>query len=65
MRLWRAKDGNLLRVFFGCPGDMVFLTLLTKIATGHIDKKSKIMLWRPAGGNDVGCEKTKSTAGKD
>ena len=66
MRLWHAKDGTLLRVISGCPGDTVsFSPGRQKIVTGYIDKKSRIKLWGSAGGSAVGCGKTKITAGKN
>ena len=65
MRLWRVKDGTLLRVVAGCPGDGVsFSPSGQKIVTGYIDKKSKLKLWGLAGQSAVGCGKIKITAGK-
>ena len=66
MRLWRAKDGTLLRVISVCPGDTVsFSPRGQKIVTGYINKKSQMKFWGPAGASAVGCGKTKIKAGKD
>ena len=66
MRLWRSKDGTLLRVVSGCVGDGVaFSPTGQKIVTGYINEMAKLKLWVPASGSAVGCGKTKITAGKD
>ena len=63
MRLWRARDGNLLRVVTACTGKSVtFSPTGQNIVTGTIGSKLKI--WGPAGGSAVGCGNTKITAGK-
>ena len=63
MRLWRARDGNLLRVIGACNGKSVaFSPSGQNIVTGTVGSKLKI--WGPAGGSAVGCGKTKITAGK-
>jgi len=64
MRLWRARDGTLLRVVSACPGDGVaFAPNGQNIATGSV-KLSRVQIWGPAGGSAVGCGKTKITHGK-
>ena len=64
LRLWRARDGTLLRVVSACPGTRVaFSPCGSNIVTGTV-KTGKIKIWGPAGGSAVGCGKTKITAGK-
>lgn len=63
MRLWRARDGNLLRVVTACTGKSVaFSPTGQNIVTGTVG--SKIKIWGPAGGSAVGCGNAKITAGK-
>ena len=65
MRLWRSKDGTLLRVVSGCVGNAVaFSPTGQKIVTGYIGKIEKLKLWGPAGGSAVGCGKAKITTAK-
>ena len=64
MRLWRARDGTLLRVVSACKGDAVaFSTSGQNIVTGN-KGGGRVVVWGPAGGSAVGCGKTKITAGK-
>eukprot|EP00929_Paragymnodinium_shiwhaense_P040380 TRINITY_DN21093_c0_g1_i1.p1 TRINITY_DN21093_c0_g1~~TRINITY_DN21093_c0_g1_i1.p1 ORF type:complete len:147 (+),score=27.75 TRINITY_DN21093_c0_g1_i1:102-542(+) len=63
MRLWRARDGTLLRVITACPGDAVaFSPSGNNIVTGTVG--GKIKTWGPAGQSAVGIGNTKITAGK-
>merc|ERR1711959_302294 len=63
MRLWRARDGTLLRVVSACVGNAVaFAPNGQNIVTGTVGGDIKI--WGPAGGSAVGCGNTKITAGK-
>ena len=64
MRLWRARDGTLLRHIGGCAGNGVaFSATGQNIVTGNAETM-KIKIWGPAGGSAVGAGKTKITAGK-
>mmetsp|Transcript_13838 Transcript_13838/g.24098 ORF Transcript_13838/g.24098 Transcript_13838/m.24098 type:complete len:149 (-) Transcript_13838:19-465(-) len=64
MRLWRARDGTLLRVVTACPGTrVVFSPTGNNIVTGTAGTK-KVKIWGPAGNSAVGCGNTKITAGK-
>ena len=64
MRLWRARDCNLLRVIGGCTGKAVaFSPTGNNIVTGTVETQ-KIKIWGPAGGSAVGAGNTKITAGK-
>ena len=64
MRLWRARDCNLLRVIGGCTGKAVaFSPTGNNIVTGTVETE-KIKIWGPAGGSAVGAGNTKITAGK-
>ena len=71
MRLWRAKDFNLLRVVSACPGrNVAFSPNGNNIVTGTLVENSgeisvsKLKIWGPAGNSAVGCGNTKITAGK-
>ena len=65
MRLWRARDGTLLRVVSACKGDGVaFSPTGQNIVTGNKGDTSEVTVWGAAGGSAVGCGKTKITAGK-
>ena len=64
MRLWRARDGTLLRVVSACPGNgIAFSPSGSNIVTGSA-KTSKVKVWGPAGQSAVGCGNSKITAGK-
>ena len=65
MRLWRARDGALLRVVSACHGDAIaFSPTGSNIVTGSA-KASQVKVWGPAGGSAVGCGNAKITAGKE
>ena len=64
MRLWRARDGTLLRVVGACSGKgIAFSPNGQNIVTGTVET-GKIKIWGPAGGSAVGAGKAKITAGK-
>ena len=64
MRLWRARDCNLLRVIGGCLGNrVVFSPTGNNIVTGTVEPL-KIKIWGPAGGSAVGAGNAKITASK-
>ena len=59
MRLWRAKDGTLLRVIGSCLGKQVaFSPTGNNIVTGTASKPPKLKIWGPAGGSAVGVGNT-------
>jgi hypothetical protein len=63
MRLWRARDGTLLRVVSACTGNAVaFGPSGQNIVTGTVGGRYKV--WGAAGESAVGCGNTKITAGK-
>merc|ERR1712150_50048 len=63
MRLWRARDGTLLRVITACPGKGVaFSPSGNNIVTGNLDG-GRLKVWGPAGNSAVGCGNAKITAG--
>ena len=65
MRLWRERDGTLLRVMSAVVGTNIrFSPSGQNIITGFPGTE-KIKIWGPAGGSAVGCGKTKITAGKN
>mmetsp|Transcript_18753 Transcript_18753/g.30093 ORF Transcript_18753/g.30093 Transcript_18753/m.30093 type:complete len:148 (+) Transcript_18753:80-523(+) len=64
MRLWRARDGALLRVVSACPGKGVaFSPTGNNIVTGTCGT-AQIKVWGPAGNSAVGCGNTKITVGR-
>ena len=63
MRLWRSRDGTLLRVVTAGPGSRVaFSPTGNNIVTGFAGGK-KVKIWGPAGNSAVGCGNSKITAG--
>ena len=64
MRLWRARDGTLLRVVSACAGSGVaFSPCGHYIVTGNA-KTKKIKVWGAAGGSAFTAGKSKITTGK-
>ena len=64
MRLWRARDGTLLRVISACPGTGVaFSPCGHFIATGSA-KTGKAKVWGAAGGSAFSAGKPKITIGR-
>lgn len=61
MRLWRARDGTLLRVVTAIGDKVAFAPNGQNIVTGT---ESKMKIWGPAGQSAVGIGNTKITAGK-
>ena len=64
MRLWRIRDGTLLRVVGACPGNRVaFSPTGGNIITGTLGS-TNMKVWGPAGASAVGVGNTKITTGK-
>lgn len=67
MRLWRARDGTLLRVV-SCSGNRVaFSASGQNIVSGLVNRDGNVSafkLWGPGGQSAVGCGKTRITVGK-
>ena len=64
MRLWRARDGTLLRVVSACHGDGVAFSPSGHNIVSGTAKTGKIKIWGAAGGSAVGCGNSKITVGK-